>query len=435
MPGEITRLDRDAPRHKPTAMRLKTQEFIGFASKKAIAMAFAIPLSLLISTAAAEQALDAGAARREIRVGNVMPYSGPLSSFSSIGRAEAAYFDMINDQGGINGSRLRLISYDDSSDPRIALEHTRNLVERDKVLLIFGSFGTPSNLAVRPYVTGERVPQLFVASGDQTLNAPEAFPWTMGWQPLFRVEGRIYANYFSAYYPGRNIAVLWQNDQFGRDLLEGLQESLSDGAGTIVADITFDIFDESIDTQIDILRSSGADILVFNGAPAMAALALRRLAEIDWHPVFVLNNASASIANALRPAGLQNAVGVISTAFLKDAGDPKWKDGDDMKEWSSFMDKYYPDGDKADINAVFGYAAASTLVEVLRKCGDDLSRENVMRQAVSLSGFRIPLALPGIFANTSPTDFRPIKQMRLVQFDGQTWQPIGEVIDKAFQDR
>jgi branched-chain amino acid transport system substrate-binding protein len=341
---------------------------------------------------------------------------------------------MINDQGGINGRRLRLISYDDSSDPRIALEHTRNLVERDKVLLIFGSFGTPSNLGVRPYVTGERVPQLFVASGDQTLNAPEAFPWTMGWQPLFRVEGRIYANYFSAYYPGRNIAVLWQNDQFGRDLLEGLQESLSDGAGTIVADITFDIF-KSIDTQIDILRSSGADILVFNGAPAMAALALRRPAEIDWHPVFVLNNASASIANALRPAGLQNAIGVISTAFLKDAGDPMWKDGGDMKEWWSFVDKYYPDGDKADINAVFGYAAASTLVEVLRKCGDDLSRENVMRQAVSLSGFRIPLALPGIFVNTSPTDFRPIKQMRLVQFDGQTWQPIGEVIDKAFQDR
>ena len=225
----------------------------------------------------------------------------------------------------------------------------------------------------------------------------------MGWQPLFRVEGRIYANYFSAYYPGRNIAVLWQNDLFGRDLLEGLQESLSDGA--VVADITFDIFDKSIDTQIDILRSSGADILVFHGTPAMAALALRRLAEIDWHPVLVLNNASASIANALRPAGLQNAIGVISTAFLKDAGDPKWKDGDDMKEWSSFMDKYYPDGDKADINAVFGYAAASTLVEVLRKCGDDLSRENVMRQAVSLSGFRIPLALPGIFANTESDRF------------------------------
>jgi len=201
-------------------MRLKARETIGLASKKAIAMAFAT-LSLLINTVTAEQALDAGATMREIRVGNVMPYSGPLSSFSSIGRAEAAYFDMINNQGGINGRRLRLISYDDSSDPRIALEHTRNLVERDKVLLIFGSFGTPSNLAVRPYVTGERVPQLFVASGDQTLNAPEAFPWTMGWQPLFRVEGRIYANYFSAYYPGRNIAVLWQNDLFGRDLLEG----------------------------------------------------------------------------------------------------------------------------------------------------------------------------------------------------------------------
>src|SRR6266478_7848011 len=333
---EITRLDRDAPRHKPTVMPLKTREIIGFASKKAIAMAFAT-LSLLVNTVTAEPALDAGAARREIRVGNVMPYSGPLSSFSSIGRAEAAYFDMINQRGGINGRRVRLISYDDSSDPRIALEHTRNLVEQSQVLLMFGSFGTPSNFAVRPYLNDGRIPQLFVASGDQALNAPKAFPWTMGWQPQFRVEGRIYANYVEAYYPERKIAVLWQNDQFGRDLLEGLQESLPDGGRRIVVDITFDVSDKSIDTQIDLLRSSGADILVFDGAPAIAALALRRMADIDWHPVFLLNNASSSIANALRPAGLQNAIGVISTAFLKDAGDPAWRDDSDMKEWSSFM--------------------------------------------------------------------------------------------------
>ena len=434
MRDDLKNLNRAALRSAREMRSLITVEAVRSASRRATAVIFAT-LPLLLNSATAEPVLDADSASSEIRVGNVMPYSGPLSAFASIGRAEAAYFEMINQRGGINGRRVRLISYDDSSDPRIALEHTRNLVEQSQVLLMFGSFGTPSNFAVRPYLNDGRIPQLFVASGDQALNATKAFPWTMGWQPQFRVEGRIYANYIEAYYPERKIAVLWQNDQFGRDLLEGLQESLPDGGRRIVVDITFDVSDKSIDTQIDLLRSSGADILVFDGAPAIAALALRRMADIDWHPVFLLNNASSSIANALRPAGLQNAIGVISTAFLKDAGDPAWRDDGDMKEWSSFMDRYYPDGDKSDSNAVFGYAAASTLAEVLRKCGDNLSRENVMRQAKNLRGFRIPLVLPGIFANTSPTDFRPVRQMRLVQFDGQTWQPIGEVIDTAFQDR
>jgi branched-chain amino acid transport system substrate-binding protein len=226
--------------------------------------------------------------------------------------------------------------------------------------------------------------------------------------------------------------VLWQNDEFGRDLFRGLQEGLGDWARMIVADTTFDLSDKSIDSQIDLLQSSGAEILIFDGAPAVAALALRRMADIDWHPVFLLNNASASIANALRPAGLQNSIGVISTAFLKDAGDPAWKDDPAMKDWSSFMDKYYPDGDRADGNTVFGYAIAETLSQVLRQCGDDLSRENIMRQAASLKNYQIPVALPGVVINTGPADFRPIEQMRLVQFDGNTWQPIGEVIESAF---
>jgi branched-chain amino acid transport system substrate-binding protein len=368
----------------------------------------------------------------EIRIGNTMPYTGALAAFAAIGRTEAAYFDMLNERGGINGRKVRFISYDDSSDSEIADTQTHRLVEDDKVLLMFGSFGTPGNLAMRPYLNDKKIPQLFVASGDQEWSNPKAFPWTMGWQPPFRAEGRIFANYIQAFYAERKIAVLWQNDQFGRDLFGGLQEGLGDWARMIVSDITFEISDKTIDSQVDLLQSSGADILVIDGAPAIAALAIRRMADIGWHPVVLLDGASASIANTLRPAGLQNSIGVISTSFLKDADDPAWKDDPAIKDWSAFMDKYYPDGDKDDSYAVFGYAAAETLSQVLRQCGDDLSRENVMRQAASLKNYRSPLVLPGIAIDTGPADFRPIEQMRLVQFDGTTWQPIGDVFDSAF---
>lgn len=378
---------------------------------------------------------DDGVSDSEIRIGNIMPYTGPLAAFGAIGRAEAAYFEMVNDNGGINGRKVRLISYDDSSNPATAVEQTRKLVETDKVQLMFGSFGTPSNLATRNYLNERRIPQIFVASGDNEWANPKAFPWSMGWQPTFRAEGRIYANYIQAAYPERKIAMLWQNDQFGRELFQGLQEGLGDLARMIVADTTLDLSDSSsLDEQIGVLKSSGAEILVFDLAPAVAAQALRKMAELDWRPVDVLVNASASIASTLRPAGLQNASGVISTSFLKDASDPAWKDDPAMKAWSSFMDKYYPDGDKDDINAVFGYAAAETLFQVLSQCGNDLSRENIMRQAASLRGYRSSVALPGITFNTGPADFHPIKQLRLVQFDGTAWQPIGDVIESAFVD-
>jgi branched-chain amino acid transport system substrate-binding protein len=378
---------------------------------------------------------DDGASDSEIRIGNIMPYTGPLAAFGAIGRAEAAYFEMVNDNGGVNGRKVRLISYDDSSNPATAVEQTRKLVETDKVLLMFGSFGTPSNLATRNYLNERRIPQIFVASGDNEWANPRAFPWSMGWQPTFRAEGRIYANYIQAAYPERKIAMLWQNDQFGRELFQGLQEGLGDLARMIVADTTLDLSDSSsLDEQIEVLKSSGAEILVFDLAPAVAAQALRKIAELDWRPVNVLVNASASIASTLRPAGLQNASGVISTSFLKDASDPAWKDDPAMKAWSSFMDEYYPDGDKDDINAVFGYAAAETLFQVLSQCGNDLSRENIMRQAASLRGYRSSVVLPGITFNTGPADFHPIKQLRLVQFDGTAWQPIGDVIESAFVD-
>jgi branched-chain amino acid transport system substrate-binding protein len=388
-------------------------------------------LAGLAGPATAQQA-GVGATDTEIRIGNVMPYTGELAAFSSIGKTEAAYFDMINERGGVNGRKIKFVSYNDNSDPEMASVQLHKLADEDKVLLMFGSFGLSSNRTIKTYLNDLKMPQLFIASGDEQWSDPKDFPWTMGWQPAFRAEGRIYANYIEAFYSGQKIAVLWQNDQFGRDLFGGLQDGLGDLSRMIVSDITFNISDTSIDSQIDVLHASGAQILVFDGAPAVAALALRRLAEIDWHPVFLLDNASASIANALRPAGLENSIGVISTAFLKDANDPAWKDDPAMKTWSSFMDKYYPDGDKADGNTVFGYAAAETMIEVLKQCGDDLSRENIMRQAESLKNYRSSVALPGIVINTSPANFRPIEQMRLVQFDGNTWQPIGAVLEDAF---
>jgi branched-chain amino acid transport system substrate-binding protein len=390
--------------------------------------------ALVWACAATQPARGAGVTDTEIRIGNIMPYTGPLAAFASIGRAEAAYFDMINERGGINGRKVRFISRDDSSNSRTAVEHTSELVEQERVHLMFGSFGTPSNLATRTYLNERSIPQLFVASGDEEWAHPKRFPWTMGWQPSFRSEGRIYANYIQAAYPSRQIAVLWQNDQFGRDLFRGLQEGLGLTANMIVADIAIDA-DMSIDTQVDILKSSGAEVLVLNCAPPISARAIRRAAELDWHPVLLLVNAAASIANALRPAGLQNAVGVISTSFLKDASDTTWKEDPAIKEWLAFMDKYYPDGDKDDSYAIFGYAAAETLVQVLTQCGDDLSRENIMRQAASLRNYLSPVVLPGIAINTGPADFHPIKQMRLVQFDGNTWQPIGDVIESAFANR
>jgi branched-chain amino acid transport system substrate-binding protein len=398
-------------------------------SNRLLSVSFLVAL-LAPASAAAQQ--NSGAGDAEIRIGNVMPYTGPLAAFAAIGRAEGAYFDMINDRGGINGRKIRFISADDNASPREAVERTSDLVEREKVLLMFGSLGTPSNLATRTYLNERNIPQLFVASGDEEWAHPRSFPWTMGWQPAFRTEGRVFANYIQVGYPDRKIAVLWENDQFGRDLFKGLKEGLGDTADRIVADIAFDVSDNSVDRQVEILKDTGAEILVFNGSPAPAARAIRKAAELDWHPVFLLNNASASIASTLRPAGLQNAVGVISTAFLKDAGDSMWKEDPAIKEWSAFMDKYYPDGDKAEGYALYGYAAAETLVQVLNQCGGDLSRENIMKQAASLKDYRGSILLPGIAINTGPRDFRPIKQMRLVQFDGNAWQPIGDVIDSAF---
>ncbi len=396
-------------------------------------MLFAFVIAL-VSLSAMSLQRDDDTNDTEIRIGNLMPYTGSLAEFSAIGKAEAAYFDMINDRGGINGRKVRLISYDDNSDPTVALDLTRGLVERDNVLLMFGSFGTAGNLAVRSFLNERKVPQLFVASGAEELGDPKAFPWTMGWQPSFRAEGRIYANYIQAFYPQRNIVALWQNDQFGRDLFKGIQEGLGNLTRLIIVDVAFDMSDEFIDGHVSILKRSGAEIFVFAGVSATASHVIRLAAETHWHPVFLLNDAAASIGTALNPAGIENSAGAISATFLKDPSDPAWKDDPAIKNWLSFMDKYYPSGDKGSSAALYGYAAAETLMQVLKQCGDDLSRENVMRQAASLRDYEPSGLLPGIKINTGPENFRPIKQMRLVQFDGRTWQPIGDVLETAFSD-
>src|SRR5215475_3075492 len=395
---------------------------------------FAILAAFLSLSAISQREREPNDSDTEIRIGNLMPYTGSLEAFGAIGRAEAAYFEMINDRGGINGRKVRFISYDDNSDPATALDLTRGLVEKDKVHLMFGSFGTPGNLAARTYLNEKGVPQLFVASGGDEWSDPKAFPWTMGWQPSFRVEGRVYANYLQAFYPGRKIVVLWQNDQFGRDLFKGLEEGLGDLARLIIVDVAYDISDAYLDTHISILKRSGAEIFVFAGVPANAARAIRIAAELNWHPVFVLNDLAASIATALQPAGLENASGVISAAFLKDVSDPAWKDDPAIRNWQPFMDKYFHGGSNKDSAAVFGYAAAEKLAQVLRQCGDDLSPENVMRQAAALKDYQGSFLLPGIRINTSPSDFRPIKELRVVQFDGRTWQGVGDVVESAFSD-
>jgi branched-chain amino acid transport system substrate-binding protein len=397
-------------------------------------MLLAFVIALVSLNAMSLQHDDQSANDTEIRIGNLMPYTGPLAEFSAIGKAESAYFDMINDRGGINGRKLRFISHDDNSDPTVALDLTRGLVERDNVLLMFGSFGTPGNLAVRSFLNERKIPQLFVASGNEEFGDPKAVPWTMGWQPSFRAQGRIYANYIQAFYPQRKIVVLWQNDQFGRELFKGINEGLGNLTQMILVDIAFEISDAYLETHVSILKRSGAEIFVFAGVPTTASQVIRLTADLQWHPVFILGDAAASIGTTLSPAGLENATGVISASFLKDPGDPAWKNDPAMKEWLSFMDKYYPKGDKASSAALYGYAAAETLVQVLKQCGDDISRENVMRQAAALRDYEPSVVLPGIKVNTDPTNFRPIKQMRLVQFDGRTWQPIGDVLETAFSD-
>ena len=389
----------------------------------------AFAAALWATAAYAEKKYDPGASDTEIRIGNIMPYSGPASSYGVIGLTEKAYFDMINDQGGINGRKIRFITYDDAYSPPKAIEQARKLVESDEVLLIFQSLGTPSNSAIQKYMNAKKVPQLFVATGATKWGDPRDFPWTMGWQPNYQSEGRIYAKYILEHFPDAKIAVFWQNDDAGKDQVKGLRDGLGDKANMIIADKSYEVSDPSIDSQIVALHDSGADTFFSWAAPKGSAQAIRKVGELGWKPRFFLANVSTSVGGVLKPAGLQFAKDIISTAYLKDPTDPVWKDDPGVKAWRAFMDKYYPEGDKLNNNNVYGYAAAQTLVQVLKQCRDDLTRENIMKQAANLRDFRSDVMLPGIKINTSPDDFFPIEQMQLMKFDGEAWRLFGDVIN------
>jgi branched-chain amino acid transport system substrate-binding protein len=393
-------------------------------------LAAAAALVLSATPAAAQKKYDAGANDTEIRIGNTMPYSGPVSAYGTIGKAQAAFFRMINERGGINGRKVNFISYDDAYSPPKTVEQVRKLVESDEVLLLFQTLGTPSNSAIHRYMNQKKVPQLFVATGATKWGDPKNFPWTMGWQPNYQSEARIYAKYILDKHPNAKIAVLYQNDDYGQDLLQGLRDGLGARARTmIVAEAPYEFTDPTVDSQIVTLRASGADVFVNVATPKFAAQAIRKMAEIGWRPAAnIVNNVSNSVGGVLKVAGLENATGLLSTFYFKDSTDPTWKDDPAMKEWTAFMDRWYPEGDKATSFNVYAYAVAQTLVQVLRQCGDDLTRENVMRQAANLKNLSIPILLPGITINSGPNDFFPIEQMQMARFNGERWELFGQVI-------
>jgi ABC-type branched-subunit amino acid transport system substrate-binding protein len=394
--------------------------------------AFSAALAVLAASssgALAQKKYDTGATDTEIKIGNIMPYSGPASAYGVIGKTEAAYFKKINDAGGINGRKINFISYDDAYSPPKAVEQARKLVESDEVLFIFNSLGTPSNSAIQKYMNSKKVPQLFVATGATKWNDPKDFPWTMGWQPSYQSETQIYAKYLLKEKPDAKIAVLYQNDDYGKDYLKGLKDGLgAKAASMIIAEESFETSEPTIDNHIVKLKSSNADVFVDIATPKFAAQAIKKVAEIGWKPLHFLNNVSASVGSVIRPAGYENSQGIISAAYLKDASDPQWNNDPGMKEFYAFLAKDFPEGDKLDAGTVVGYGVAQTLVQVLKQCGDNLTRGNVMKQAASLKDFRTEVLLPGIRLNTGPDDFAPVSQLQLMKFKGEKWELFGDVI-------
>ncbi|NEU95574.1 ABC transporter substrate-binding protein [Bradyrhizobium uaiense] len=393
------------------------------------ALTLAACIALASTPAIAQKKYDPGVSDTEIKIGNIMPYSGPASAYGVIGKASDAYFRMINDEGGINGRKIKFITYDDAYSPPKTVERARKLVENDEVLLVFQPLGTSGNTAIQKYLNTKKVPQLFVASGATKWGDPKGFPWTMGFQPNYQSEGRIFAKYILEHKPDARIGVLYQNDDFGKDVLKGLKDGLGAKTSLIVAEANYEVSDPTADSQIVKLKTAGADVFVDLTSPRFAALAIRKVAELGWKPTHFLSSVSGSIGSVLQPAGLENAKGVLSTAYTKDPSDPLWNNDPGMIKWNAFMDKYMPGANKADQGHISSYMATQTLVEVLRRCGDDLSRENIMRQAASLRDFEVDVLLPGIKVNTSPTDFYPVEQMQMRRFDGRVWELFGPVMN------
>src|SRR6201996_5497362 len=398
----------------------------------ATAMAAGLSASLFVAAAHAQKKYDSGATDTEIKIGQTVPFSGPASAYASIGKAQAAYVKMVNDAGGVNGRKIDLIQYDDSYSPPKAVEQVRKLVESDEVLLTFQIIGTPSNAAVQKYLNAKKVPQLFAATGASKFTDPKNFPWTMGFNPNYFVEGRIYGQYILKNYPNAKIGVLYQNDDLGKDYLNGLKAGLGDkAAGMIVAEASYEVADPTIDSQLLKLRDAGADLLFSASTPKQAAQAIKKNAEIGWHPVHIVDINATSVGAVLQPAGLDASKGVISVNYGKDPLDPTWKDDPGMKKYFEFMAKYYPDGDKDSLFNAYGYSTAQLMVHVLKQCGDDLTRENVIKQATNLKNVQSDLALPGMSANTTPNDYRVNKQLQMMRFNGERWELFGPILEDA----
>jgi ABC-type branched-subunit amino acid transport system substrate-binding protein len=397
-----------------------------------LAGAAVLTVTLAAPAAYAQKKYDPGASDTEIKVGQTVPFSGPASAYASIGKTQAAYFNMINDQGGMNGRKIKLIQYDDAYSPPKAVEQVRKLVEDDEVLLTFQVIGTPSNAAVQKYLNVKKVPQLFAATGATKFTDPKNFPWTMGFNPNYFTEGRIYGQYILKEYPNAKIGVLYQNDDLGKDYLNGIKAGLGDKASTmIVAEASYEVADPTIDSQILKLKAAGADLLFSASTPKQAAQAIKKVNELDWHPVHIVDINATSVGAVLKPAGLDASKGVISVNYGKDPLDPQWKDDPGMKRYFDFMAKYYPDGDKNSNFNTYGYSTAQLLVTVLQMCGDNLTRENVMKQAASLKDVTGDILLPGMKINTSPTDYRVNKQLQMMKFNGERWELFGPILEDA----
>ena len=390
------------------------------------AMMLALALTLAGDRVLAQQRYDPGASDTEIKIGHIVPYSGLASPYGVIGKTEAAYFDKINAAGGVNGRKIRFISYDDGYNPAKTMEHARKLVESDEVLLIFNSLGTPTNTAIRKYMNRNKVPQLFIASGASKWNDPKQFPWTMGWQPSYQSEARIYARYLLEHHPGGKIGALYQNDDYGKDYLKGLKDGIA--GGMPILEVPYEATATTLDSELVSLKASGVDIVFDVAGPKFVIQMIRKLVELDWRPVHVLNNVSIAIGSVLKPAGPENAQGILSTNYLKDPVDPTWSNDPGLEQWLAFMTRYYPEGDKTNVFTVYGYSVAQTLVQVLSQCGDDLTRENVMRQAANLHDLRLPMVLPGIAVNTRPDHYAPIEHMQMMRFTAESWALFGPIL-------
>ncbi len=376
----------------------------------------------------AQKKYDDGASDTEIKIGNTNPYSGPASAYAAIGKTIDTYFKSVNDAGGINGRKVKFISLDDGYVPSKTVELVRQMVEGDKIFALFQSLGTPCNTAIHKYMNTRKVPQLYVATGASKWGNPKEFPWTMGFQPDYHTEAVIYAKHALANVKDPKIGVLIQNDDFGRDYLGGLKEGLGKDVDKIVKTVTFEATDPTVDSQVIQLKDSGANIFMNFAGPKAGAQAIRKAVDIDWRPVQYLTNVSVSVAAVMKPAGFENAQGIMTASYLMDSTDKQWDTHEEMKTWRAWMDKNMPGANKADANHVYGYAVSYLMTETLKRCGNDLTRANLMKQAASFQKFRVPLLLPGIFINTSPTDFYPIQAVQLQRFKGETWELFGEVM-------